>query len=94
MSLVVLAELQGVHGGLDPRVVQAVVERRVDGGVQVVDVLVQVVEHVVHAGLVVLGAFGLVVRIGLRVPKLEGSIGEGSNHSNFSNQSSVKILPE
>ena len=26
------------------------------------------------------------------VPKLKGSIGEGSNHSNFSHQSSVKIL--
>ena len=26
--------------------------------------------------------------------KLEGSIGEGSNHSNFSHQSSVKILSE
>ena len=25
-------------------------------------------------------------------PKLKGSIGEGSNHSNFSRQSSVKIL--
>ena len=25
-------------------------------------------------------------------PKLKGSIGEGSNHSNFSHQSSVKIL--
>ena len=25
-------------------------------------------------------------------PKLRGSIGEGSNHSNFSHQSSVKIL--
>ena len=28
----------------------------------------------------------------LRVPGLKGSIGEGPNHSNFSNQSSVKIL--
>ena len=27
-------------------------------------------------------------------PELEGSIGEGSNHSNFSDQSSVKILSE
>ena len=27
-----------------------------------------------------------------RHPKLKGSIGEGSNHSNFSHQSSVKIL--
>ena len=27
-------------------------------------------------------------------PKLKGSIGEGSNHSNFSDQSSVKILSE
>ena len=27
-----------------------------------------------------------------RGPKLKGSIGEGSNHSNFSHQSSVKIL--
>ena len=27
-----------------------------------------------------------------RFPKFEGSIGEGSNHSNFSHQSSVKIL--
>ena len=26
------------------------------------------------------------------MPKLKGSIGEGSNHSNFSHQSSVKIL--
>ena len=26
------------------------------------------------------------------LPKLKGSIGEGSNHSNFSHQSSVKIL--
>ena len=25
-------------------------------------------------------------------PKLEGSIGEGSNHSNFSHRSSVRIL--
>ena len=26
------------------------------------------------------------------VPELKGSIGEGSNHSNFSHQSSVKFL--
>ena len=30
----------------------------------------------------------------LSVAKLKGSIGEGSNHSNFSDQSSVKILSE
>ena len=27
-------------------------------------------------------------------PKLKGSIGEGSNHSNFSDESSIKILSE
>ena len=32
-------------------------------------------------------------RLGLE-PKLKGSIGEGSNHPNFSDQSSVKILSE
>ena len=34
---------------------------------------------------------GRAERNGLR-PKLKGSIGEGSNHSNFSHQSSVKLL--
>ena len=31
---------------------------------------------------------------GWRGPGLKGSIGEGPNHSNFSDQSSVKIVPE
>ena len=31
-------------------------------------------------------------REGLRRPKLKGSIGEGPNHSNFSDRSSVTIL--
>ena len=34
------------------------------------------------------------VRTVAYVPELKGSIGEGSNHSNFSDQSSVKILSE
>ena len=33
-------------------------------------------------------------RLHRQVPELKGSIGEGSNHSNFSDQSSVKILSE
>ena len=38
------------------------------------------------------GAAPLEVAGRVRVPRLKGSIGEGTNHSNFSHQSSVKIL--
>ena len=34
----------------------------------------------------------IVQMMGAYDPKLKGSIGEGSNHSNFSHQSAVKIL--
>ena len=35
-----------------------------------------------------------VKRTAPRYPKLKGSIGEGPNHSNFSDRSSVRILSE
>ena len=47
-------------------------------------------KRVKHA--ILIWVLGLTLLIVLSFPKLKGSIGEGSNHSNFSDRSSIRIL--